>query len=446
MRKSEIEKRLKNIISNSVPDVLDNILEKCEEKKGFEGDNMKVINVEKKEKRFIRPKLVGALAMVMVFCLFGIIGFKGYDAMYKVDSSIEFDVNPSIELNINKNERVIEAIALNEDGKKILGDMDLEKVDLDVAVKAIIGEMLLNGYITEDANSVLVSVKNDNIEKGNALQERISKEIANILKANSIEGSVLTQMYDDDDDVKKLANENNLSEGKAKLIKRVLKTEMKDYKGDAYTFETLSTMSINELNLLLTSKEVKLEEVTSTGKASEKAYIGKEKAKQIAFENSKVSASNAKEIEVELDYENGKLVYEVEFKTNKNEYDYEIDAITGDIIRKNIEKNDDVYEVDNKDEKYNNKYNSNYDKYDDDKDDLDDKYDDDKYDLDDKYDDDKYDLDDKYDDDKYDLDDRYDDDDDDDFDDKYDDDDDDDDDDDFDDKYDDDDDDDDDDD
>lgn len=422
MRKSEIEKRLKNIVSNSVPDVLDNILEKCEEKKGFEGDNMEVINVEKKEKRFIRPKLVGAFAMVMVFCLFGIVGFNGYNTMYRVDSSIEFDVNPSIELNINKNERVIEAIALNEDGKKILGDMDLEKVDLDVAVNAIIGEMLLNGYITEDANSVLVSVKNDDIEKGNELQERISKEIANILNANSIQGSVLTQMYDDDDETKKLASQNNVSEGKAKLINRVLKAEMKDYKGDKYTFETLSEMSINELNLLLTSKEVKLEEVTSTGTASEKAYIGKEKAKQIAFKNSNVSASNAKEVEVELDYENGKLVYEVEFKTNKNEYDYEIDAITGDVIRKNIEKNDDIYDVnddkyDDEDDKYDDLYDDNdYDDIYDDKDDLDDKYDD-------LYDDDKDDIDDEKDDLYDDLDDKYDDDDDDDLDDKYDDDD-----------------------
>lgn len=41
MRKKEIEKKLNLAISNSVPEVLDNILAKCEKKKGFKNELVK---------------------------------------------------------------------------------------------------------------------------------------------------------------------------------------------------------------------------------------------------------------------------------------------------------------------------------------------------------------------------------------------------------------------
>ena len=60
--------------------------------------------------------------------------------------------------------------------------------------------------------------------------------------------------------------------------------------------------------------------------------IGSEKAKSIALNHAGVSASNAVFLYVEADYENGRKVYEVEFYSGNKEYDYEIDASTGDIL------------------------------------------------------------------------------------------------------------------
>ena len=129
MKKREIEKRLNQTFSNMVPDVLDNILTQCKEREVME--DMKLINKNKEEKKeviekkkekinFFRPKLVGALATVVV-CAFGIIGFTQYQNMNNsIDSIIDFDVNPSIELKTNKKEEIIEANALNEEGKTIL--------------------------------------------------------------------------------------------------------------------------------------------------------------------------------------------------------------------------------------------------------------------------------------------------------------------------------------
>ena len=61
-------------------------------------------------------------------------------------------------------------------------------------------------------------------------------------------------------------------------------------------------------------------------------YIGAQQAKSIALNHAGVSASSASFVRTQLDYEDGRRVYEVEFYSGNREYDYEIDAATGDIV------------------------------------------------------------------------------------------------------------------
>ena len=62
-------------------------------------------------------------------------------------------------------------------------------------------------------------------------------------------------------------------------------------------------------------------------------YIGKAKAKQIAFEHAGVSESKAKKVKVEFDFDDGVAKYDVEFHADKVDYDYEINALNGKIIK-----------------------------------------------------------------------------------------------------------------
>ena len=110
-----------------------------------------------------------------------------------MDSIVALDVNPSIELKINKEEEVISAEALNGDAGTILDGMDLKGTKLNVAINALIGSMVKNGYLSDLANSVLVSVENEDREKGAALQQRLTAEIDSILQQNMLEGAVLSQ-------------------------------------------------------------------------------------------------------------------------------------------------------------------------------------------------------------------------------------------------------------
>lgn len=61
-------------------------------------------------------------------------------------------------------------------------------------------------------------------------------------------------------------------------------------------------------------------------------YIGKNKAKLIALQHAGVQKNDFTIVELRLNRDNNKMVYEVEFFTESKEYDYQIDAITGEIV------------------------------------------------------------------------------------------------------------------
>lgn len=61
--------------------------------------------------------------------------------------------------------------------------------------------------------------------------------------------------------------------------------------------------------------------------------ISEEQAREIALNHAKVSAADATFRRTELDRERKRIVYELEFYSkDKREYDYEIDANTGEVI------------------------------------------------------------------------------------------------------------------
>ena len=61
--------------------------------------------------------------------------------------------------------------------------------------------------------------------------------------------------------------------------------------------------------------------------------ITADEAKSIALKHAGVKAEDAVFEKTEKDHEDGRLVYEVEFKSAGYEYDYEIDAKTGEILK-----------------------------------------------------------------------------------------------------------------
>ena len=69
-------------------------------------------------------------------------------------------------------------------------------------------------------------------------------------------------------------------------------------------------------------------------------YIGETEAKSIALAAAGLSETQVSRMRVKLDREDGLMVYEVEFNHGRTEFEYEIDATTGKIVKADIDYDD----------------------------------------------------------------------------------------------------------
>ncbi len=332
MTKRDVELRLKKAVKADTPNVLDKVLSQCE--KQAQGER-KVISM-KKNNKVIKGLIAAAAAFAII--IGGAVAVTSINNINKAEQSVvTLDVNPSLEISLNAKEKVLGVKPLNDDGKKVVGNMDFKNSSLEVTVNALIGSMVREGYINELANSILVSVNSRNSQKGAELEQKLSKDIENLLKTDKFSGAVLSQVVERDDEIEDKAEQYGITVGKASLIEKIIKVN------SLYTFEQLVPLSINELNLLIQSNSVNQnaeKEVFSVGNASEQKYIGKGKAEQIALNHAGFQKGKVTELETELDFENGQMIYEIEFKADGNEYDYDISAVDGSIIKSQKEQDD----------------------------------------------------------------------------------------------------------
>ena len=400
---NEIEKKIANAVKAETPDILDDLFEEIDS-----GNSASVKEHPAPEKVTVKKQARGmhgrkpwftalaGIAAVMIL-------FTGIRTMMNIQNEafavVGLDVNPGIELKVNQKERVVSAEAINDEGREILDGMDLKGSDVNVACNAMIGSMLTKGYLTTETNSVLVSVSADDTEKGKALEAKLSQNLSHYLENSEIAAAILGQFVENDDELKTFAEENGISSGKAWLIRKLLNTGSKNM-----TEESLLKLSTQELILL--GQNRKVSEQDSYGSASTSKYIGEDKAEEAALKDAKLTADQADMIKVEFDCEDGRIIYEVEFKSGEYEYEYDIDAVSGKVISSDVEKNgekEDSDEIEDDSGEYGGDDDDLYD--DDDRFDNDDNDDDNDRDDDDDHKDDDDENDDNDDDDKDDKDD-----------------------------------------
>ena len=120
-----------------------------------------------------------------------------------------------------------------------------------------------------------------------------------------------------------------------------------EYLVDAYTGKVLSGQKDLPSTVSARNDTVKPSQPVSPpaqssqpAQPSGSADIGHAKAKSIALNHAGVSENEAYDMDIELDDEDGILVYEVEFKSGGMEYSYEINAATGAILKHEAEIDD----------------------------------------------------------------------------------------------------------
>lgn len=335
MTNKSIENKIKNEIEAQAPNNFSAIASACKssQTKG------KVITMKKNRKPLIIKMIAVAAMLVLVLSL----SIASIISVNAVETVISLDVNPGIEISVGKNDKVRKLVATNDDGEAIITDLDVKGKTLDEALDLLLARFVEEGYISADTNSLLVSVKAKKLKNTDELSQRITDSINGKLTEAGVEASILTQVVSEHDEIEALAEEYEMSFGKARLIYELVQ------KDGRHTFEELSALTVHELHLLL--KETKLipEDVKAKGEISESELITKDEALDAALAEAGLEKDAVSDIEIEFDYlksrneRKGILVYDVEFESEDTEFEFDVDAKTGEILKS---KNEPVDEED----------------------------------------------------------------------------------------------------
>ena len=116
---------------------------------------------------------------------------------------------------------------------------------------------------------------------------------------------------------------------------------------DLRTVDEKTTSTVTDADVIFDSKDNtkekpdKKDKTDKTDKDVDEALlIGEEKAKEIALGKAGLEESEASRIKVTLDFDNGLWEYEVEIRVGRTEYDGDINAKTGEIIKWEVDLDD----------------------------------------------------------------------------------------------------------
>ena len=362
MKREDIERKLDTAVSGMIPkDMFDRISE------NIVSANPKAIErVIKKEKKknfnIFGRSFMGVATAACILLVAGIIGVPYYGNNFVPDTHVDIDVNPGVEIVTNKKNKVLNVQSTNKDGDSVIDGMNLKNTELKVAVNALIGSMVQKGYIANNNTGILVTVRNDNPEKANKVKEEVLYDINFALYTNDVQANVMNQTLKNTADANKFARENNISIGKAVFV---LNLAAKDSSLDA---KELAKMKVTDIANLVAKKGIDIRDIVDYDdddsiweniadaiedidedagismnketRPGDKKQIGVEAAKQIALAHAKVAQKDVTFIKAELDTEDGRAVYEVEFYSGNVEYDYDIDALSGEIISNDFDIED----------------------------------------------------------------------------------------------------------
>lgn len=315
MTHEEIHQRIKKAAHHAVPDQLDAILSACEEQKGTV-----IAMTNQKKHRWLAPLSAVAALAIVAGSIFGVSRFQQASA---TDSVVTLDINPSISLSIDAKETVLEATPLNDDAKEVMGGMELEGTNLETAVNALIGACLQKGYLDELENAILVSVENSDAAKATQLQSELTATISGAFQS----GAILTQNVTVSDELAQLAQQYNISAGKASLIQEVIAQD------STLTFDSLAPLSMSEISLIASSRNLTTTGVSQTGSTSDQAYIGQDAALQAACDHAGIATSDVQGLSTEFGWSPMGMVYELDFCSGGTEYEYKINATDGSVVK-----------------------------------------------------------------------------------------------------------------
>ena len=319
MTDKELLERLRAEVAAVTPDCWSGILARVQSP-AQQPEEAPVVPMPERKRRSAWRGWVAAAAVFFLVILGG-----GLYATQVPGGVATLDANPSIELTVNKLGRVLSARACNPDAQLVLDGLELRNQSLQTAADAIVANMQADGYVSADANSILVTVE---AGKGDArLCGRLADAVESAQTDCGMESAVLAQVLEDDPALEAYASAVGVSAGKAMLIRQI-SAQVQDLTGSE-----LVGLPINDLNILAASNQVELSGIESIGAASTGVYVPYDKALQAALTCCGLTTDDVTRASMRFTLIDGEMVMEFVLSDGERHYVCSVDAETTEVCR-----------------------------------------------------------------------------------------------------------------
>jgi hypothetical protein len=247
MKEKEILSSLKNTIENSPIDLLDRIKEQPRAKMMRHDDITRQNSFYTTVRKFIPYASVAAVFLAV---------FLNWQfTAIAMDSRIYLDVNPSITIETNRQDKAIELIAANKDGEILIQGIDYKGKSIYLVTEMVLERMMEQGFIGDPEEFLLLSVYNKDKEKAEFQKVTLNESIHEYLEEKSITPIVLTQNIENTTTIEKYAVEYSVSVSMMTFMRNmiILDPNLK--------IEQLAGLSLSELVKMSQGMGLKLEKI-----------------------------------------------------------------------------------------------------------------------------------------------------------------------------------------
>lgn len=256
--RQQMEEQIKSALTDLTPDIWNKLDLSAPQELGESGRRKKTAGG--KGISFVGRARTMAAAACLCLVLGG--GFSYYE-FGQIVTVVGLDVNPSVELCLNRQDRVVKSIAINEDGEAVIYQKNIKGRKLEEAVDSVITTMTEQGYLKKnesERSAVLVTVSSKKKEDGKQeLCRNLSSNVEHSLAVNEVQAVVYEQPAVVEEEARQeilqLAEEYRISQGKASFIQALVE---ENENVQAEDVPSLAAMTMGELSAQIDQESYQL--------------------------------------------------------------------------------------------------------------------------------------------------------------------------------------------
>lgn len=313
-----------------------------------------------------RISILGFILVMFSFVLAGCVGSSSEEGLGQLNAQEEalsdsgkliLKVNPEIALTYNEEGVVTDITGNNEDGQKIINNYaDFIGKESGLVLEELIALINEEGYFVEEVEGepkrVVLELEAGSILPDEQFLEKMTTNVQNAVTNLDVETDVVNAEGISLEEAKQIAfdhagvkaedahfDDQELDEeDDRKLYELEFYANGYEYEYDidAETGEILKSERDRENNKKdskSTQAQKPQQKNTPKQQANKNEYISMDRAKQIAFGHAGVNGADVHFDDQEFDVDDGVPSYELEFYVNGNEYEYDIHAVSGEILK-----------------------------------------------------------------------------------------------------------------